>query len=162
MNDRNTVISSQSNASIVTLTPNVANVPTPIFRSKTPRGALYKLLNQTPIKGVIMDGAYFILDLNDAAGNRISGASKIHFMVKKPSDERSKHLRTLPYSIWRDISSVLQRNEDYKGTLVSQTDLNCGIELPLYEEHEFSVEVEGPTVVDWTKSYIQFNVSEVN
>jgi hypothetical protein len=160
--ERTTVISSQSNANVVALTANVANVPTPIFRSRTPRGALYKLQNQTPIKGQNVDGAYFILDLNTAANVRISGASKIHFMVKKPSDERSKHLRTLPYSVWRDISSVLQRNEDYKATLVSQTDLNVGDNLALYEEHEFYIEVEGPDIVDWTRSYVQFNVSEVN
>ena len=159
---RTTVISSQSSNAIVALTANVANVPTPVFRSRTPRGALYKLPNVTMVKGDNMQGAYFILDLNTAANVRISGASKIHFMVKKPSDERSKHLRTLTYSIWRDITSVLQRNEDYKATLVSQTDLNVGEELALYEEHEFYIEVEGPDLVDWTKSYVQFNVNEVN
>jgi hypothetical protein len=160
--ERTTVISSQSNASIIALTANVANVPTPIFRSRTPRGALYKLPNSTKVRDQIIDGTYFILDLNNAAGIRISGASKIHFMVKKPSDERSKHLRTLPYSIWRDITAVLQRNDDYKSTLASQTDLNVGNELALYEEHEFFIEVEGPDIVDWTKSYAQFSVSEVN
>lgn len=160
--NRTTVISSQSASTIVTLTANVANVASTVFRARTPRGALYKLPNKTTIKGIESDGAYFILDLNTAASVRISGASKVHLMVKKPSDERSKHLRTLPYSIWRDITTVLQRNDDYKSTLVSQTDLNVGDELALYEEHEFFIEIEGPDIVDWTKSYIQYSVNEVN
>jgi hypothetical protein len=158
---KTTTISSQSNATLVTNTANTANVSSRIFRLVVPRGAVYDLLNRTLVKGNPVKGALFILDLNRADGQRISGASQVKIRVRNPAQEDPKTLRVLPYSIWRDITSVQQRNDDYKATLASATDLDTAA-VRLGEFRELIIEVDGPDVVDWTKSYLQFDVEEFN
>ncbi len=156
-----TTISNQSNSSLVSVSANVANVASRIFRLTVPRGASYDLLNSTNIKGSAVKGFLLILDLNRTDGQRISGASQIKIRVKNPAQEDAKTLRVLPYAIWRDMTSVQQRNDDFKATLASALDLDVPA-VRLGEFREFILEVEGPDVVDWTKSYTQFDVEEFN
>jgi hypothetical protein len=154
-------ISSQGRPDIVALSANVANVSTKIFTMTVPRGTVFDIENQTKVKGVPMKGFHIILDLNKADGSRISGASIIKLRSKNPAAEDAKTHRALPYAIWREISSALQRNDDYKATIAGSTDLDASI-LRFKELSQFIVEVDGPDVVDWTKSYLQFDVGEFN
>jgi hypothetical protein len=156
-----TTISSQSNPSLVATSANVANVSTKVFELTVPRGASYDLLNRTLIKGNQVKGALFILDLNTAASVRISGASNIRFRAQNPAQEDAKTLRKLPYAIWRDITSTNQRNDDFKAALAAACDLDAPA-VRLGEFRKLIIEVEGPDIVDWTKSYCQFDVEEFN
>lgn len=162
---KNTVLSSQSDASIVTFVANTANpgVPQPVFTATVPRGARYGVRNVTIIRGQKVRGAHFVLDLNKADGTRISGSTKVSFGVKNPSEENVRWLRTVPYNIWRDITAERQRNDDYKGTFVPQCDLGFAGEVGiLNEQAKFYIGLEGPDVMDTTKSFVSFEVSEYN
>lgn len=162
---KNTVLSSQSDATLVTFTANTANpgVPQPVFTVTVPRGARYGLRNYTMIRGQKVRGAHFILDLNTAASVRISGATKVSFGVKNPSEENIRWLRTVPYNVWKEITAVNQRNDDYKGTIVPQCDLGFAGDMGiLNEQAKFYIGLEGPDVIDTTKSFISFEVSEFN
>lgn len=159
---RKTSITSQSAANVVTLTANVANVSTPVFKLSVPRGAMYRLHNQNMVRGSVVNGTYIILDLRDAANNKISGGSRVLIATRGPADEFPKFHRAIPYSVWRDLETVQQRNEDFKATIIGQTDLNVGPGIEIPEASELYVYVEGPQVVDWTKSFIQFDVEELN
>lgn len=161
---RKTSITSQSAASIVTLTPNVAGVSTPIAKITVPRGAMYRLHNTNLVRNQVVNGTYIILDLRDAAGNKISGASKILVATKGPADEFPKFHRALPFSVWSDLSTTDQRNEDFKATIISQTDLNVGVGIEIPEASELYLYVDGPQVVDWSnsKSFFQMDFEELN
>ena len=159
---RVTTISNQSDPSIVTLTANVAGVATPIFAAKVPIGAKYILKNSTSVRGREVPGTYIILDLNKADGTRITGASKIVFSTRGPADEFAKPRRAIPYGVWHDVSALNQRNEDYLASIIAQTDLGTGAGVSLPEGYQLIVSVEGPDVVDWTKSGVQFKVEERN
>ncbi len=156
---KNTTISSQSRPEIVSVYPNVVNVATKIFVMTVPRGTVYDILNRTLVKGQPIKGFHLILDLNTAAGIRISGASIIKIRTRSPGKEDAETRRALPYSIWREISSVQQRNDDFKSTIANSTDLDAD-SLRFKEIAQLILEVEGPDVIDWTKSYAQFDVEE--
>lgn len=162
MQPRGKSLSSQSEASIVTLTQNVANVRTPIAKFTTPRAVMYLIANANQLKDGMVRGTLALLDLNKADGNRISGASKISVAVRGPADETERVLRTVPYSTWRDIPLLQQRNEDYKRSIIEGLDLGIdpGIKLP--EAYELIIMVDGPDQVDWTKSYIEIPAFEAN
>ncbi len=159
---RKKTITSQSDPSIVTLTANIANTATPVATITVPRGTTYRLHNTNEIRGVSTTGTYIILDLKDANGQPISGASKVIVASRGPADEYEKKHRALPYSNWRDLTTTQQRNEDYRATLVSQTDLNTGPGLEIIEQHQVMLFVEGPTAVDWSKSFFQIDFEELN
>lgn len=159
---RNTSITSQSSKEIVTLTQNVTNVATPVMKVSTPRGATYRLHNTTAVRGGLVSGTYLILDLCDSSGDRISGASRVLIASRGPASEFPTFHRALPYSIWRDLTTTQQRNEDYKATLVSQSDLNVGAGIEVPEGHELQIFLESPQIIDWEKSFVQFDVEEVN
>lgn len=159
---RKTSITSQSNPNIVTLTANVASTSTPVARITVPRGALYRLHNQNMVRNALVNGTYIILDLRDAAGNKISGASKLLVATRGPADEFPKFHRALPYSVWHDMDTTQQRNEDFKATIIGQTDLNVGPGIEIPEAHELLFYVEGPQVVDWGKSFFQVDFEELN
>jgi len=159
---RKTSITSQSNPSIVALTANVANVATPYAKITVPRGAMYRLHNRNDVRDRSVQGTYIILDLRDAAGNKISGASRVLIGTRGPADEFPKFHRALPYSIWRDLSTQDQRNEDFKATIISQSDLNTNLGIEIPEGHQLLIHVEGPDVVDTTKSFFQIDFEELN
>ena len=158
---KTTTISSQSNPALVTVTPNVVNVSSQVFRLTVPRGASYDLMNRTRVKGQDVKGLLLILDLNTAAGIRINGASIVKLRTLNPAQEDPKTIRALPYGIWRDISSTQQRNDDFKATLASATDLDTPA-LRLGEFRQVIIEVVSSDLIDWTRSYIQFDVEEFN
>ncbi len=145
---RKKTITSQSDSSIVTLTANVAGTATPVAA--------------ITVRGVPTTGTYIIADLRDSSGQPISGASKLIIASRGPADEYEKKHRALPYSIWRDLSTTQQRNEDFKATLISQSDLNTGPGLEITEQHQLLLFVEGPAVVDWSKSFFQIDFEELN
>ncbi|HEX2865358.1 MAG TPA: hypothetical protein VHN99_12375 [Deinococcales bacterium] len=159
---RTTTISNQSDSTIVTTTANTANVATPIFSAKTPTGTAYILKNKTMVKGQLLGGTYIILDLNTSAGTRISASSKIIFSVRGPADEFAKPKRAIPYAVWHDVTALYQRNEDYMASIIGQTDLGTGEGVMLKEGWSLVISVEGPDVVDWTKSSVQYKVEERN
>lgn len=159
---RKKTITSQSDSSIVTLAQNVAGTATPIATITVPRGATYRLHNSNMVRGSMVTGTYIIADLKDNTGQPISGASKLIVASRGPSDEYEKKHRALPFSIWRDLSTTQQRNEDYKATLISQSDLNTGPGLEIIEQHQLLLFVEGPQVVDWSKSFFQIDFEELN
>ena len=159
---RKTAITSQSNPNIVTLTANVANVATPAFKAVVPRGATYRLHNTNIVRGSAVNGTYMIIDLRDNTGAKISGASRILVFTKSPAAEFPSFHRALPYSIWRDLETTQQRNEDYKATIITQADLNTGAGVEIPEGHEFHIFVESAQVVDWSKSFVQVDFEELN
>ncbi|WP_034343998.1 hypothetical protein [Deinococcus misasensis] len=155
------VISSSSPSSIITKTANAANIRTKIVKVVVPKGATYLLANATPVRGQLMRGVHIILDLRDSANNKVSGSTIVSVAVKSQAAEFEKFLRSWPYTIWRDLSTSEQRNEDYIGTLVSQTDLNMD-GIALLEGHELQIHAEGPDVIDWTKSTFEIAFEEMN
>ncbi|GEM45311.1 hypothetical protein [Deinococcus cellulosilyticus] len=159
---RGKTISSQSESSIVTLTSNVANVRTPIFEVLVPRGVVYLLANQNRVRDSLLRGMLMLADLNVTAGTRISGATTLSIAVQGPSDESEKIVRTVPYSPWRDLPIVNQRNDDYKTNIISALDLgeDTGFKLP--EAYKLMILAKGPDVIDWTKSYLEIPLFEVN
>ncbi|THF88470.1 hypothetical protein E7T09_04495 [Deinococcus sp. KSM4-11] len=159
---RKTSVTSQSSAAVIALTANVAATSTPVATITVPRGALYRLHNQNMVRGVPVNGTYLILDLRDATNAKISGASRILVATRGPADEFPKFHRAIPYSVWRDLDTTQQRNEDYKATIIGQTDLNVGVGIEIPEAHQLLVYVEGPQVVDWTKSFFQADFEELN
>ncbi|MVN89377.1 hypothetical protein GO986_21820 [Deinococcus sp. HMF7620] len=159
---RKTSITSQSSPSVVSLSATIANVATPYARITVPRGATYRLHNRNEVRGVRMNGTYVILDLRTGAGDKISGASRVLFFTRGPADEFPKFHRAIPYSVWRDLSTTDQRNEDFKATIISQTDLNTDLGLEIPEGHQLLIQVEGPDVVDTTKSFFQVDFEELN
>ncbi|WP_034383170.1 hypothetical protein [Deinococcus sp. YIM 77859] len=159
---RKTSITSQSNPNVVALTANVAGTATPVFKLTVPRGAVYRLHNANMVRGQVVNGTYIILDLRDAAGNKISGASKVLVATRGPADEFPRFHRALPYSIWRDLDTTQQRNEDFKATIIGQADLNVGPGIEIQEAHELLLYVDGPQVVDWSKSFVQIDFEELN
>lgn len=159
---RMTSITSQSNPGIVSLTANVAGVLTPVASITVPRGAAYRLHNRNNVRGGVVFGTYMIFDLRDNAGNKISGASRLVIATRGPADEVPKFHRALPFSIWRDLTTAEQRNEDYKATLISQADLNTDLGIEILEGHQLQLFVEGPQAVDWTKSFFQIDFQELN
>lgn len=158
---KKTVISSES-GSLVALTANVvaANVPTPIFTFTVPRGAEFVIPNQFQGKGGKTTGFDLKLDLNKASGQRISGSSKIEISVLGPGWEAPKRYRTLPFSIWRDVTLNQQKSAEYVDQIAGQVDLNVGPGLVLMQDYKFIISVQGPDQVDWTKSYVEFGTLE--
>lgn len=159
---RKTSITSQSNPNTVALTANVAGTATPAMKITVPRGAVYRLHNQNNVRGQLVEGTYIILDLRDNAGNKISGASRVLIGTRGPADEFPKFHRALPYSVWHDLSTTDQRNEDFKATIISQSNLNTGVGIEIPEAHELLLYVESQQVVDWTKSFAQIDFEELN
>lgn len=162
MQPRRKTLSSQSEAAIVTLTQNVVNVRTPIAKVVTPRGVVYLVPNTNQLKDGTVRGCYLVLDLNKADGTRISGASMISIAIKGPADETERVIRTVPYSSWRDVPILSQRNEDYKRALIEALDLGVSSGYKLPEAYELYLMVSGPDQVDWTKSYFEIPAFEVN
>ncbi len=159
---RKTSITSHSNASVVTLSTNAINVATPIFKLVVPRGATYRLHNQNVVRGGLVQGTYIILDLRDSAGNNISSSSGIYIATRGPADEFEKKHRRLPYAVWHDLETVQQRNEDFKATIIGQTDLNVGPGIQIPEGHELLLFAESPQVINWSKSFVQIDFEELN
>jgi hypothetical protein len=161
MTTKKSILSSDSNPNTVTLTPNAPGVRTPIFRARVPRGATLVLRNSTNIRGIEERGVHLIVDLRDAAGNLISGTSKLTLGVKAAAAEFETNLRTFPYTIWRDLTTAQQRNEDFIRTLVGNTDLNQP-GFALKEGSELVIQLESTEVVDWTKSHFEITFEELN
>lgn len=159
---RKTSITSQSNPAIVALAANVAGTSTPVATITVPRGALYRLHNQNVVRGQVVNGTYLILDLRDNTGTPISGASRVLVATRGPADEFPKFHRAIPYSVYRDLSTTQQRNEDYKATIIGQTDLNTGPGIEIPEASQLILFVEGPQQVDWSKSFFQVDFEERN
>jgi hypothetical protein len=159
---RKTTITSDSNPTVVSRTANVVGTPTPIFTLTVPRGATYRLHNQNMVRGEPVRGTYFIFDLRDNTGQPITGASRVVVASRTPADEFPKFHRALPYSIFRDLSTAQQRNEDYKATIIGQSDLNTGPGIEIPEAAQLMLYLDSPQVIDWTKSFVQFDVEELN
>lgn len=155
------IISTSSPASIVTKTANTANIRTKIFTVAVPRGARYDVANYTMTPQGVQRGMHIIMDLRTAGNAKISPTTKIYVAVKSAAAEFEKFLRSLPFSIWYDLTTAQQRNQDYLSTLVGQTDLNLE-GFSLLEGQELQIWAEGPDVIDWTKSTLEFAVEEVN
>jgi hypothetical protein len=158
---KRTVITSES-AGLVTLTANVtaANVPTPIFRFTAPRGAEFVIPNQFQSRGGLATGFDLKLDLNLSTGVRIRGGSRIEIAVLAPGWESPRRYRTLPYSIWRDVTLVQQKSAEFVDQIAGQIDLNVGPGLVLMQDYQFIISVQGPDQVDWTRSYLEFATLE--
>jgi hypothetical protein len=156
---RNTIISNQSAATVVTTRVNAANVRSPIFVATTPRGASYTLYNRTLVRGQVLPGLTLIVNLRDAANNPVRGT--IFLGVKAEAEEFETNIRAFPLSIWNDLTTAQQRSEDYKGTLIAQTDLNTG-GIELRQMSQLIVQLESAQLVDWTKSYFEYVVQERN
>lgn len=157
---KRTLISSESDAALVTKTANVVTAvePSQIFKLVVPNGARYKLPNFTNVKGTLRRGAHFVLDLNVAAGTRIASASKIAFGAKSPAGESYKMIRTVGYGPWYPISSINQRDEQFMGGILVDLDVPQGLLLP--EKYEIGIFVKSADLVSWTTSYLQFFVDE--
>ena len=159
---RNTSITSVSSPSVVSLSNNVAGTATPIMKITVPRGATYRLHNSNLVRGSRVEGTYMIVDLRDSTGAKISGATKILVATKSPAAEYPTFHRALPYSIWSDLSTTQQRNEDFKATILTQSNLNTGVGIEIKEAHELLLYVESQQVVDWSKSFVQIDFEELN
>lgn len=159
---RKTSITSQSSPAVIALTANVAGTATPVATITVPRGAMYRLHNTNVVRGGVVNGTYLIVDLRDNAGNKISGASRLLVATKGPADEFPRFHRAIPYAVWRDLDTTQQRNEDYKATIIGQTDLNTGPGIEIPEAHQLLIYVDGPQVVDWSKSFLQTDFEELN
>lgn len=158
---KKSILSSDSSSNLVTLTANAPSVRTPIFRGRVPKGATFILRNSTNIRGVAQRGLHLIVELRNAAGNLISGTSKITLGVKAAGAEFETNLRTWPYTIWRDLTTAQQRNEDFIATLVANTDLNQA-GFALKEGSELVIQLESSEAVDWTNSHFEVSFEELN
>lgn len=157
---RNITISSEDNTN-TTLTQNVANVRTEIFRVKVPKGATWTIPNMTELRNGIQKGVHFIVELKNNASNKIPGSSKFVVAVEGPSDEFETNLRALPYGPWRQLSTDQQRNDDFKAQLVQAADLNVP-GITLREGESLVISLKSSEVIDWTKSYFEVVAQELN
>lgn len=158
---RNITISSESDSSIVTLTQNIANVRTEIFRAKVPKGATWTIPNVTELRNGIQKGVHFIVELKNNANNKVPGGSKFVAGVEGPADEFETNLRAFPYGPWRQLSTDQQRNDDFKAQLVQAADLNVP-GITLREGECLVISLKSSEVIDWTKSYFEIVAQELN
>ncbi|GGJ56579.1 hypothetical protein [Deinococcus roseus] len=158
---RNITISSENSSDVVTLTANIANVRTEIFRYKVPKGSTITIPNATELKNGIAKGVHFITELKDVSNNKIPGGSKLVFGVLGPADEFETNLRALPYSPWRQLSTDQQRNDDYKTQLVAAADLNVP-GITLREGEMLVISLISTTAINWNNSYFEIMAQELN
>lgn len=132
------------------------------LRFTAQRGQKIFIPNKTRTRNGIVRGLHVIMDLRTAANAVISRNSKVHVYVKRSGRELGEPVRSLPYAIWYDLSTADQRNEDFRGRLAEACDLNEERGLVLNEDDALVFKVESADVVDWTKSYVELVVGEVN
>lgn len=154
-------ITNQS-ADMVTVAANTANVRSPIATIKAKPGQYLLVPNKTRVKGQVVRGFHFILKLKNAAGTEISTGAQVFLARQTPSMEAPEYIRRLSYSIWRDLDTATQRSDDYKGGIAQSVDLNRDKPIALEPDHTLALELNAPEVVDWTKSYFELVVGEVN
>ena len=123
----------------VTITPNVANVPSVIFEATVPRSLAWVIPGQFPL----------ILKLQQTGGAEIAITSELHFMIRIPSDRNILFPVSgrILYHPWADLSTAQQRNADYIDSLA----VDLGVDfLPLIEEESLVIQLYSPNVIDPT------------
>lgn len=158
---KTTTLSSESAASIVKKSQNVANVATPVLTVTVPDGAKYTIPNTTIADGVLVNGAVIIADLRNSANERIRTGSMV-IGYRTPAAEFVQNLRAVPLTTWADLSTTQQKDTRFRGTLAQATDLNVGPNVTLQNRASLVIQIESPEVIDWTKSYLETTVEEVN
>lgn len=158
---KNTTISNQSAPSIVSTSANVAGVATPIFTMTVPDGARYTLPNETVVQGAKINGALLVVALFNSAGDRIRNGSLV-VGYRAPAAEFVTQARAIPLTTWADLTTAQQKNAQYRGAIAQAADLNVGPWLTLNKRSKLVLSVDSVEVVDWSKSYLEFVVTEEN
>ncbi|MFB9994489.1 hypothetical protein ACFFLM_21260 [Deinococcus oregonensis] len=158
---KTTTISSASSPDIVTTRANVAGVATPVFTVTVPDGAQYTLPNQNVVANQLYNGALIVATLHNTAGEVIRDGSLL-VGYRTRAAEFTTPIRGIPLQIWADLSTTQQRNAQYRPGMIQACDLNIGPSLTIKNRAQLVFSVESSEVVDWTKSFLEILVEEVN
>lgn len=161
MNGKTTILTNASSPEIVTTSANTPGVATRIFVAKVPEGAKYTLDNVTVVGGQQFNGAHIVTDLRNSDGERIR-EGRLIFGYEGSNAEFTVPVRGVPLSNWADFDITQQKSAQYRGGLAANTDLNVGPDLTLTNRSKLVISMESPEVVDWSKSFIEIAVTEVN
>lgn len=161
MNGKTTILTNASNPEIVTTSANTPNVATRVFVAKVPEGARYTLDNLTVVNNQPFNGALIVTDLRNSDGERIR-EGRLIFGYEGSNAEFTVPMRGVPLSNWADLDIAQQKSAQYRGALAASTDLNVGPDLTLTNRSKLVIQMESPEVVDWSKSFIEIAVTEVN
>lgn len=154
-------ISSQSTSGVISTSANAAGIMTPILTVTVPRGATYDLPNWTKVRGENVRGVALIVDLRNSSGDRIRDGVLL-IGSKAPADDFTSPHRTVPLSIWADLSSADQRNENFRVNIASSTDLNVQDVLVLPADYKLEISLKSAEVVDWSRSFFELPFVEEN
>lgn len=158
---KTTIISNESAAEIVNTRANTPGVATPILAVRVPDGANYTLDNLTVVQGAIINGAMIVAELRNAAGEVIRDGSLL-VGHRTTASEFDTQLRAIPLTTWADMTTTQQKNAQYRGVIAQACDLNVGPSLTLVNRASLVFSLNSSETVDWSKSYLEIAVKEVN
>jgi hypothetical protein len=156
-------LSNSSSPSIVQLFVNTLNVMVPAAVFTAPVGSEYYIpAVSNDMAGNPKRGTYLVLDLRDAAGNKLPASTLIRLSYQNPGQESETNVRTVPHGIWSTLDSVAQRNANYIDRLldsfVMPTEYPNGIRIT--EGGALNLEVKSSVAIDWTKSTFEVAAGE--
>lgn len=156
-------LSNSSNPAIITLVANTLNVMTPAVTITAPVGSeFYIPAISENSQGTPKRGTYLVLDLLDAAGNKLPPSTLVRLSFQNPGKESEENVRTVPHGIWATLTSALQRNADYRDRILDS--FVMGEEYPngirITEGGLLFLELKSSVAIDWTKSTFEVAAGE--
>lgn len=141
----------------VSVSANLANQFTSVFKVRTPKSRFYTYLN----------GQALVLKLATAAGADISALSRLIPAFLQPTARVPKEYGPpAVYAAWRNIPLTSAAGEktqyDVETTTRRLLRFESGTNLTLPQDWEFHLMLESPDVVDWThaNTFIELQVDE--
>jgi hypothetical protein len=146
-------LSNNSDTDTVTTPVNTVNVMTPIIRFTATRGREFFIPGSNEVDGREYEGMFAVIDLRDAAGNKLPSNAKLEFAVRNPTDESKRILRTIQHVIFAGLDSVQQQSRDFKARVQDALRLpDDGGAVLVDQQGEFMISLESSVVIDWSKS----------